>query len=55
MALLNKGITLGQLSREVEAIAVYDDVVARFDGARRRRCANRWPRHGQQVALGNAR
>jgi hypothetical protein len=29
-ALFNKGVTLGQLDRSMEAIAVYDDVVARF-------------------------
>ena len=29
-ALVNKGVTLGQLGRNEEAIAVYDDVVGRF-------------------------
>ncbi|MGZ9110646.1 MAG: hypothetical protein ACXW3X_06055 [Rhodoplanes sp.] len=32
-ALVNKGVTLGTLSRSEEAIGVYDDVVARFGGA----------------------
>jgi tetratricopeptide (TPR) repeat protein len=32
-ALFNKGITLGQLGRREEAIAVYDDVVGRFGTA----------------------
>jgi hypothetical protein len=29
-ALFNKGVRLGALGRSVEAIGVYDDVVARF-------------------------
>ena len=33
MALVNKGITLGQLNRNEEEIAVYDQVVARFGEA----------------------
>jgi hypothetical protein len=33
MALVNKGVTLGALGRGEEAIAVYDDVVARFGAA----------------------
>ena len=32
-ALVNKGVALGVLDRSVEAIAVYDDVVARFGAA----------------------
>jgi tetratricopeptide (TPR) repeat protein len=32
-ALVNKGITLGALDRSAEAIAVYDDVLARFGTA----------------------
>jgi len=28
--LVNKGVTLGQLGRSEDAIAVYDDVIARF-------------------------
>ena len=32
-ALVNKGVTLGQLGRSEEAIAVYDDVVGRFGTA----------------------
>jgi hypothetical protein len=32
-ALVNKGVTLGTLERFEEALAVYDDVVARFGDA----------------------
>jgi hypothetical protein len=32
-ALVNKGITLGALDRSAEAIAVYDDLLARFSTA----------------------
>jgi hypothetical protein len=30
-ALVNKGVTLGELKRSEEAIVAYDDMVARFD------------------------
>ena len=43
LALFNKGITLGQLGRSEEAIAVYDEVVRRFGEASERRCASEWP------------
>ena len=43
-ALFNKGVTLGALGRSEEAIAVYDDLLARFGTATECRSANRSPR-----------
>jgi hypothetical protein len=40
--LFNKGVTLGQLGRFEEEVGVYDEVLARFGHAPRRRCASRW-------------